>query len=246
MVENELEIDFFGDGMSIFLNYIARQYKKNKEYRPHPIIRAFECALEGLEKVKVGEKTIGLSSDGTEEVAYQPYAVVLEKQADEHIKVMEIRNLRVDKELPLDVMVIIFRLQIALDNIESDAVNPKQMVDALNHVIQGDHFYALGERWREARDIFKDKLEKGEIGLPQSFATNGIADELKAIKYDTPWVDYSNNLRAFIGSLIVEKFDNKEGKIIITSPADSKIEKYKVFDSATEFMIGKTSEFLKI
>ena len=49
MTDHELKIDFFGDGMRIFVDYIARQYKKNPDYQPHPIIKAFDFAVQGIQ-----------------------------------------------------------------------------------------------------------------------------------------------------------------------------------------------------
>ena len=243
MTINNINTDFFGDGMRIFLDYITRQVGKNPSYIPHPIIRAFECAIQGINDCGEGECTMGLSTDGTEECVYEPYIVVL-KKIKKGIEVQEIRNVRVDKQLPLDVMVIIFRLQIYLDKIAGDTVNPQQMVDALNTVIPGNNFYALGDRWKEARDLFRENLEKGKIAFPKSFGNGNIVEELFSLKYETPWEDYSNQARVLIGSGIMEKLEDKNVKVIITSPKDSKIEKVKVFDQATEFMIGKSSEYL--
>lgn len=244
MMKNKRQIDFFGDGMRIFLDYIARQFKKNQDYKPHPIIRAFECAFQGIEKCKIGECTMGVSQDGTEKSVYEPYIVVLQKKKD-GIEVKEIKNIKVDKQLPTDIMVIIFRLQIHLDKIDGDTVNPQQMVDTLNVVIPGNKFYALGGRWKEARDLFQENMKAGKVFLPEEFKHNGMVEELLSIKYDTPWEDYSNRLRSFIGSGIIEKLKDKNVQVVITSPTNSKIEKYKVFDSATEFMIGKSADYLK-
>jgi len=244
MTKNKMKIDFFGDGMRIFLDYISRQYKKNPDYKPHPIIRAFECALQGIDKCKDGECTMGVSQDGTEKSVYEPYIVVLQKKGN-GVEVKKIENIKVKKELPLDIMVIIFRLQIHLDKIKGDTVNPQEMVDALNAVIPGNKFYALGDRWKEARDLFKEKLEKRQISLPKTPQTEKMIEELTKITYNTPWEDYSNSLRSFIGSGIIEKLEDKNVQVVITSPTNSIIEKYKVFDSATEFMIGKSSEYLK-
>ena len=215
--------------------------KKNPDYKPHPIIRAFECALQGIEKCKIEECTMGVSQDGTEKSVYEPYIVVLQKKKD-GIEIKEIKNIKVDKQLPTDIMVIIFRLQIQLDKIDGDTVNPQQMVDALNAVISGNKFYALGDRWKEARDEFKKLIEEGKMHLPRD---PQLIEELKNIRYETPWEDYPNRLRALIGGSISQSFDNKGGIVTITSPTNSKIEKYKVFDSATEFMIGKSADYLK-
>lgn len=237
-----MKIDFFGDGMRIFIDYIARQIKKNPNYKPHPLIRAFECALTGIEKNKNNNKPfMGISMDGKKDDICNPYAVILHKRGD-GIEVKKIINMKVDKELPLDVMVIIFRLQIQLDKIEGNTVNPEQAVNVLNAVIPGNRFYALGDRWREARDQFKKLLQEGKMHLPND---PKLIEELKQIRYDTPWEDYSNKLRALIGSSISPSFNKKGGIVTITSPKDSKTEKYKIFDIATEFMLGKTSEYLR-
>ena len=139
-------------------------------------------------------------------------------------------------------MIIIFRLQIQLDKIEGNTVNPQQMVDALNTVIPGNKFCALGNRWKEARDEFKKLLEERKMYLPRD---PEIIEELKRIGYETPWEDYSYKLRALIGSFISQSFNSKGGMVTITSPENSRIEKYKVFDCATEFMIGKFADHLK-
>jgi len=234
MIKKE-NMDFFRDSMGIFLGYIDRQYKKNPNYKPHPIIRAFECALGAIDKCKVGKCTMGVSHEGTKDNICDPYMVVLEKKAN-GIEVKEIRNMKVDKELPVDVMIIIFRLQIQLDKISGETINPQQMVDSLNTVIPGNMFFALGNRWKEARDEFRRLLEKGEIYLPDDIE---LIEEFKRINDDTPWEKYSNKLRILIGTSL------RSGLVTITSPINSKIKKYSVFDTAIEFIIGKSSEYFR-
>lgn len=240
-----MDFDIFGDGMRIFMDYISRQYKKNQNYKPHPIIRAFEVAIQGIKECENEECTMGFSSEGTDKSVYEPYLVVLQKNKD-YIEVKEIRNLRVDKELPIDIMVIVFRLQIQLDKIDGDKVYPQQMADALNEVIPGNNFFALGDRWKEARDLFREKLEKGEIALPRNLVNDKLIEEIKNITYETPWEEYNHHLRSLIGSLIIEKLEDDNVQIVITSPKHNKIEKYKVFDSAIQFMIGKSSEYINL
>jgi len=238
-----IEFDFFGDGMRIFLDYISRQFKKNPDYLPHPLIRAFECAIQAMDKAKPGGRSMGVSQDGTEKNVCNPYIVVLEKK-DNGVEVKEVRNIKVDKTVPVDVMLIIFRLQIILDHIEGDTVTPQQMVESLNAVIPGNRFYALGDRWKEARDEFKKQLESGKIHNISN--DQELIKGLTSITYDTPWEEYPNNVRALIGSSIAQVGNLPSGTVIITSPKDSKIEKFKVFDSATEFLLGKSSEYLNI
>lgn len=245
MKKNDIKIDFFGDGTRIFLDYISRQLLKNPNYKPHPIIRAFECALEGLEKCKTGQKTMGVSQEGTENNIHQPYIVVLEKK-ENGIEVKSILNAMVKKELPVDIMIIIFRLQVHLDKISGDCVNPQQMVNSLNAVVPGDNFFALGNRWKEARDLFRNDLKDGKIKLSRQSFSEEEEKELLSITYDTPWEKYSPGLRSLIGSSIARTFKDGKGKVVITSPMDSKIEKYKVFDSLVEFVLGKSGEYLNL
>lgn len=240
-MNKKIEFDFFGDGMKIFLDYIGRQFKKNPDYLPHPLIRAFECAVQTMDKAKTGERFMGVSQDGTEKNVCNPFIVVLEKK-DNGVEVKEVRNIKVDKTIPIDLMLMIFRLQIILDRIEGDAVSPQQMVESLNAVIPGNKFYALGDRWKEARDEFKKQMEAGKVHIPND---PELIKDLTSLTYNMSWEDYPNKVRALIGSSIAQSLDPKGGIAIITSPKEAQIEKYKVFDSATEFLLGKSSEYLK-
>lgn len=238
---NKTTFDIFGDGMRIFLDYVARQTKMDSEYLPHPIIRAFETALSNIDKIKVNETTIGVSHDRKEDYIHEPYAVVL-KKVENGIEVQEIRNLQVDKSLPLDILIIIFRIQIKLDKIEGDNVSPKQLTEILNSVIPGNLFYYLGDEWKLARDKFKKLLEAGKIQLP--FGSK-LAKGIEKFDNKTPWEDYPNHLRQLIGTSICSIKNLPHGTVVITSPVDSEIEKHNVFFTAIETSIGKSSEYLQ-
>jgi len=235
-----MEFNYFNDAMKIYLDYISRQLKKNRDYKPHPLIRALANAMDGIETAKDGESVSGLSSEGTENNIYEPYMVIVQKKKD-GIEIKEILNLKVNKQIPINVMIMIFRLQIHLDKIDGETVSPQQLVDALNEVIPGKRFYALGDRWKEARDKFARLLNEGKIHLPPD---DPRIEEFRQTGNDTPWENYSNRLRALIGPTILYGSDMNE-KIIITTPTNVRIEKYKVFDFAIEFMLGKTAEYFK-
>jgi len=235
------EMDIFGDGMRIFLGYISRQLRKNPNYKPHPIIRAFECAIQGIEEAKEGESIMGVSGEGIKDSVYEPYIVVLQKQKH-GIEVKEILNAKVGKRLPVDVMIAIFRLQIQLDKTDGDLIDPEEAVNALNNVIPGKRFYFLGDRWKEALEEFIKLIKEGKIHLPHD---TDIPEQLKQIRTDTPWEDYPDNIRALIGSSIAQKFDSRGGIVVVTTPKKFKIEKYKVYDMATEFLMGKSAEYLR-
>jgi hypothetical protein len=238
------ERQVFQDGIVVFLDYISRQLKKNPDYNPHPIIRALMCAVHDIDKAKNGETAGGVSVGGTKDRIHEAYAVMLQKHAD-GIEVKEIRNLNVGKRLPTDAMIYVFRLQIQLDRIEGDLVGPGEAVKIMNKVIPGNRFFLLGDKWKEALEEFERALKAGEIYLPPDH--EAIEETIKKffqIPKDTPWEDYPNDLRAFIGSSVAKKY-YKSGAIVITTPDSFKFEKYKVFEMATEFLIGQFAENLR-
>ena len=237
---DKMEFDYFTDAVKIYLDYISRQFKKNPSYKPHSLIRAFLNAMQGVENAKEGENVAGISQEGTENNIYEPYMVIVQKKKD-GVEIKEILNVKVNKQIPIDVMIRIFRLQIQLDKIDGETVNSQQSADALNAVIPGNKFYVLGDKWREARDKFEKLLNEGKIHLPSN---DPKIAEFRKINHNTPWEDYSNGLRALIGGSTLKHFD-KEAKIAITTPKNVRIEKYKVFDFTIEFMLGKTAEYFK-
>lgn len=245
MKQNDADFDLFGDGMRIFLDYISRQYKKDPDYKPHPIIRAFECALQGIEDCKIDECTMGLSQEGTEEFVQQPYVVVMQKQKD-GVEVKEIRNLIVNREIPLDVLIIVFRLQIHLDKIKGEDLTQHQAVGILNKVIPGNNFYEIADQWEKARDIFFEKLKNREFNITKKLATPELEEELHKIKKSTPWEDYSPKLRSIIGPYIVTDTSINSGKIILTAPSSTVMSKDRLFDQVIEFLIGRSSEYVKL
>lgn len=248
MTKNENRIDFWGDGMKIFMDYIVRQLKKNPDYEPHPLIKALELALSNVEKVNIGQCVMGVSQNGTKDSVYNPFVVILQKKEADKIEVKAIKNLKVKKDLPLDIMIIIFRIQILLDKIKSDNVSPEQMVECLNKVIPGNRFFALGDKWQEARDNFREALRNGQVSIPKTPEMKKVANELLQITYNTPWEDYSPEARSFIGAYARSNLKDKDGSgiVTITTPKDYKIEKYKVFDMATEFMLGESSKYINL
>jgi len=242
MSKNNTGFDFLGDAIKIFMDYVCRQLKRNPQYKPHPLIRAFQNALELAEGVKCDELVMTVTSNGKKDLMQNPYIVVLEKKK-KGVEVKEIRNMLVNKTLPIDVMITVFRLQINLDKTEGDTVNPEQMVSALNKVIPGNRFYALGDRWEEAREMFKKLLEKERIRLPDD---PELKKELSQIKWDESWEDYSHKLRTIIGQGFIPYLNKDSSVVVVTSPKNAKIEKSEVFDIATEFMLGETAKYLDL
>ncbi len=235
-----MEFNYFNDAMKIYLDYISRQFKKNPNYKPHSLIRAFLNAMQGIETAKDGENVSGISFEGEENNIYEPYMVILQKKKD-GIEIKETINVKVNKQIPIDVMIMIFRLQTQLDKIDEETVNSQQVADALNAVIPGNKFYFLGDKWKEARDKFTKLLNEGKINL---LPNDSRLEEFKQINDNTPWENYSSRLRALIGPCLFND-SNVNERMVITSPKGVIIEKYKVFDTAIEFLLGKISKYFK-
>jgi hypothetical protein len=235
---NEMKLNPFYDGMRIFLDYIDRTSKKDPDYKPHSIIRAFSLALEALEKAEDGKNVLGVAMDGDDQYVLNPYSVVLMKNGDQ-IEVVDIINMTEKKSLPPDVMLIVFRLQIKLDKIPGETVSPQQMVDSLNSVINGEWFACIGDHWREAITEFRRTVAEGKMQFP---GLDKIVKQLNSIGSDTPWESYPSNLRVIISSSYGTKLKDGSG-VIIASPKDSEIVKAKVFDQAIDFLMGKGSEY---
>jgi hypothetical protein len=97
-----MDYDLFKDSFLIFIKYINRQFKQNKDYSPHPLIRAFICAMQNIDSIKTGECTAGVSQDENANRVTNPYMVVLEKK-ENGIEVKEIHNFQVGKAVPIDI-----------------------------------------------------------------------------------------------------------------------------------------------
>lgn len=242
--KNELSINPTEDSLRIFLDYIARQLKKNPDYVSHPLITALSLAVAVAKDAEIDKPVMGMSQEGTKDNIYNPFIVVAQKDKNSNIEIKEIRELKVNKIIPAEVMITIFRLQIWLDKIKGKVVSPEQMVNALNSVIPGDNFYFLGDKWQEAREEFVEQLKAGKISIPDTPEMHRIADDLLKTTHNTPWEEYSSSARSLIGSGYKIKAKDNPATMIITTPKQFFIEKYKVFDIATEFMLGKTSDYL--
>jgi len=236
--------DFFYDGLLIFLDYIERQLKKNSDYNFHPIIRAFMLAFEAVKKVKKGETAMGLSGENVgqgDDASYHiPFAVVMKNRGSSQ-EVLEIRDLQNGKTVPIDLLITIFRLQINLDKIEGDVVSPSQMAEVLTKVMPCLHFYALGNRWLEARDLLVKKMRDHSIALPPD---QNLINGLSSIKLSTPWEEYPREVRALIGAHASELFDRRGGTIIISSPTNSRLHKVRVFEFALQIFNGNASQYM--
>jgi hypothetical protein len=233
----------FQDGMVIFLDYISRQVSKEPSYVPHPIIRALMCAMEGVGRIGNEETVMGLSQEGKPDDIHEPYIVVLQRHTD-GIEVKEITNLAVNKRLPTDIMILVFRLQIQLDKTEGDSVDTEEAVRALNRVIPGNRFFMLGDRWKEALVEFDRVRKSGQLHIPPDIPSiKAMIECYDQITKDTPWEDYPNDLRSLIGMSVAKKYC-KSGDVVISTPKDAKVQKYKIFEIAVEFLIGKSAEFL--
>ena len=129
--------------------------------------------------------------DGTKDSVHEAYAVVVQKHQD-GIEVKEIRNLNLGKRAT-DAMIMIFRLQIQLDKINSDLISPEEAVEAMNRVVPGNKFFLLGDKWPEALEEFRSDFISRRIHVPVGkVEMEELLDRFLEIPKDTPWEEYPN------------------------------------------------------
>jgi hypothetical protein len=235
--------DLFSDGMSIFLSYLARQSKKDADYLPHSLIRAFVCAFEALKELEDGQIGMGNSSEGEKDNIVSSYVVVLKKHK-ESFEVLEVKDVVINKPIPVDFMIALFNLQIVVDRIPGDRLLPEQIALCLNDCFDEPHFVALGDNWKAARTNFLMAWQSGKVKWPDDFDRSKIEAELKTISEETPWEHYSSNLRSMIGTFFAKELSpSKKGAVCITSPKDAQISKSQVFAIAKSTLLGRSGTF---
>jgi hypothetical protein len=121
----------------------------------------------------------------------------------------------------------------------------KDSVDVLNAVLPDEPFIYIGdklaERWEEARDYFKEQLEQGKVQFARDMK---VIKEFTDIRYSTAWEDYPAGVRVVIGQVFAIKL-GITGKSVSTTPPSFSVPKYKIFEMAMEYSMGKSSEYLK-
>jgi hypothetical protein len=222
------------DSIMVFVNYISNQIKKNENYEPHSIIKALIFAFEKIKEEEKDEIVVAYSDQRSKNEIYEPYCVVLKKVDEDQFELLEIRNLKFDKTMPVDAIVYIFRLQMEIDKYDSKFVSPKESVDILNKIFKKEIFVFLGDRWKEARKNFDNAIKENKLNFNKEIFEK-INNEYKKTTKDTPWKDYSPFLRSVVGSFIKEN-----NKIVITSPKDESVNKGKIFDSATNILLNSS------
>jgi len=113
------------------------------------------------------------------------------------------------------------------------------VTEILNKILPNYHFYNLGDRWIEARDLLKEKISNGKICLQNSILTDSIIKQFSEIKYDTPWEKYSPELRSLIAGASAEIFDIRNNTIVISSPLNDQVPKYKIFEFVSQLQLKK-------
>jgi|GEM_PF-674672 len=235
--------DAFRDSFLIFFDYINRKLKQNPDYEFHPLIKAFINAIATKETVKTGEHIMGVSGETQGDKWHNPYVVVIEKK-DQAFEIKEIRELTTNQKVPLDVVILTFRLQIHLDRVKGPEILPVQMAEILNEVLPEYHFYCLGDKWREARDKFAELLRKGKMQIPSHLMNDKLIEKFKKIRYDTPWEEYDHEVRSMIGGAAAQLLDLRGNTIVISTPLNMKVAKYKVFEFASQILIGIGAKYM--
>ncbi len=222
--------NYFGDGMRIFLDYIDREFIKNPEYVPHPLVRAFVCANQGITDLVIGKSSVGVSQNEDEPNSGEMYFVAIEKGRDTII-VKEIRHVGLNRSVSIEQMISIFRLQILLDRLDGKKIQVENAISALNKVVTTPKFQAVGNRWREARDEFVSALKDGRAHIPDD---PKLRDGMLRITKKMDWYDYPSDVRALIGGFLKPLGQEDIAAFSVTFPKDNWIDKNTVFHLLTQ------------
>lgn len=228
--------DYLRDAMEIFLGYIGRKMKENADYDPHPTIKAFEIAFSKIMNVKSNKPVMAISGrDGR-----QPISVILKKENGKII-LEKIIDLTTGNEIPVSLLIQIFRLQIQLDK-EGDDMKTERLTEILNEIFLEFHFHALGDKWPEARDQFIEDMKKGKIVFPKE-GSEQLTKDLLSVRTNTPWEEYPSSVRAIIAGSARQFFDERNGTIVISTPPTLKNDKNKIFEIIYQQYLGKGKDF---
>ena len=218
-------MNYFAEGMRIFLDYIDRQFKKNPDYIPHPLIRAFVCAHQGIDNLEEGKCTLGVSQDGDDSNSGESYSVVLEKGKNSY-SVKDIRHIGLNRLISIEHMMSIFRLQIHIDRYCGNELKVDEALNILNELVSEPKFQAVGDRWREARDYFITALKEGKIHLPDD---PNLRAGMLSITMNMDWYDYPSDVRSLIGAFLPSLNSSDDRCFTVTFPKNNKIEKHILF-----------------
>lgn len=220
-----------------YLDYVRLKIKKEPDYDAHPIIKAMMMMVTTNHGEKNG-KYCAVSGNGNTEKGIEPtelYSVVMEKKEDK-FELRNITDLINRTEIDIYDALLLIELSLKLEKIDSEFVSAKEIEKLMNEVFQSKDFIVVcPKNYIEARDYFKDMLQKGQIKIPFD---KDIKEGLLKIKTYTKWHDYPQKVRSLIA--VVWGAQNNKQAISLES---NEMPKHKVIDI---FKVLFTSKFKEI
>lgn len=232
-----------------YINYIQRKIKKNADYEPYPLVKAIYCALEGMRDHPVGAKLMGVSGDAQNHEDDKPregFAVVICKDDDQSFTLLNVRDLLIGRDVPIEAAMHLLLLSMNLDKYEGPNVPVDAATDILNSTIPKFEVVRFNNsEWKDARDSFVETIKQGKIQFPKGPETDLLIKDILSIGTHTPWKEYPPSVRTSIAQdWVIKKRKPQSGKtLIVLSSIDNIIQKYKVMNMAKQFLFGKPSDF---
>lgn len=226
------------DAILAYLDYVEIKLKNDSNYDPHPIIKAIQLAIWGENK---DEGTfMGVAGNGNEETGKEPtelYVAVVKKEKD-RFNVLNITDLNTGNEISIYEALLLIELSLKLDKIEGDFVPPDVISSLFCNVLNGITFeFVTPLNYKEARDSFREMLEKQEALLPHDPC---LIDSLCKITETTPWEDYDSNVRR----IIAVNWAMKNGKNIGLCLNSDEIPKFQITQYFKTIFTGENRDKL--
>jgi len=238
----------FGLSLVAYMNYVQRKLKRDSSFDPYPLVKALNCAFEGIEKLKVGETFMGVSGDANRYPDNSPresYCVVIRKE-NNGFTLLEVHDLSIGRNVPLGAAIYLMLISMKMDKFDGLNIPVDDAISIINETLPEINIIRFNNsEWKEARDNFKKTLQEGKLKIPEHMFTKELRRDILNITYSTPWEEYPPSIRSMIASdWVIQKTQKQTEKnqIVFTS-IDEVIQKYKIMQFIRQILFGQPSEY---
>jgi hypothetical protein len=238
----------FGLSLVAYMNYVQRKLKRDSSFDPHPLVKALNCAFEGIEKLKVGETFMGVSGDANRYPDNSPresYCVVIRKE-NNGFTLLKVHDLTMGRDVPLGAAIYLILISMKMDKFDGPNIPVDDAISIINETLPEVNIVRFNNsEWKEARDNFRKTLQEGKLRIPEHMFTEELRRDILNITYSTPWEEYPPSIRSLIASdwHIHKTQEQSEKNQIVFTSIDEVIQKYKIMQFARQILFGKPSEY---
>tara|TARA_B110001454_G_scaffold158569_1_gene147874 strand:- start:10739 stop:11473 length:735 start_codon:yes stop_codon:yes gene_type:complete len=222
------ESKFISYGILFFLGYVQRKLRSDPQYLPNSLIRAINAAAAAAETVTVDRNAMGTAFDVKEDDIQQGYAVIVARRSY-GIEILKIQDLTNNVEIPPELCLNIFNIQILLDKYSGEEISVFDAVDVMNSCFESPQFIALGDNWPAARDKFIEAVNRKTFNFGSQEEKVFVQTMLSKITRNTNWEDYPSRLRSLISAYFVDKDNGKPNTLVISTTGKHLVKKSQIF-----------------